>query len=93
MGVGKYSPSCPNANKGFAFFDRNAKGDIPPARAADEPYDPELHFADYDPEGFDSYGYSAYDADGDFRGHGAGIDRLGHTEDEYAADHDLFENP
>jgi hypothetical protein len=42
--------------------------------------------SDYDNEGFDSYGYSAFDVDGNFVGHGKGIDRYGYTELDYLTD-------
>ena len=93
MSRGKYSPNCPYANKGFEFFDRNALGEIPPAydHVAGE-YEERLHFADYDPDGYDSYGYSAFDSDGDFVGMGSGIDRNGYTEMDYLCmDDDEFE--
>lgn len=97
MAVGKYSPDCPNADKPWEFYDRNARGEIPKPKAEGEPYDEESDFANYDPGGFDSYGYSAYDRDGDFVGMNRGIDRLGHTEDEYASDYaqggDLWDEP
>ena len=34
-------------------------------------------------QGFDSYGYSAFNEVGEFVGHGAGVDRLGYTENDY----------
>ena len=37
----------------------------------------------YDSEGFDFYGYSAFDAAGVFKDHGRGVDRLGYTPDDY----------
>jgi len=39
--------------------------------------------ADYDSEGYDSYGYSGVDQDGNYVGCGNGIDRLGYTEMDY----------
>ena len=45
----------------------------------------------YDEEGFDSYGYSDFLADGTYVGYGQGIDRNGITEDEYLVmDDDTF---
>lgn len=82
MSRGKYSPCLPTHNKGFEYFDRNAKGEIPGEFVAGQMIE-EIHFANYDPEGFDMYGYSAYLKDGTFIGMGRGIDRLGNTEDEY----------
>ena len=40
-------------------------------------------FANYDAEGYDSYGYSCWSADGTYAGIGDGIDRNGITEFEY----------
>ncbi len=94
MSQGKYSPRTPNANKGWDFFNRNCYGQIPPdyTVGVDE-YDEKLHFADYDDEGFDRYGYSAFDADRNYVGVGNGIDRLGYTEFDYITmDPDDFDN-
>jgi hypothetical protein len=84
MSKGKYSPRCPNADKEWEFYDRNCYGDVPPPYdPATDTYDEKIHFATYDPEGYDSYGYSAFDRDRNFVGCGQGIDRLGYTEMEY----------
>ena len=61
-------------------FIYNAKGQIPNPMFE---YTTETHFADYDRDGFDSYGYSAYDKDGKYVGICAGVDRLGNTENDY----------
>ena len=83
MSQGKYSPRCPHANKGYDFK-YNAKREIPPSYTPGvDTHDEEIHFANYDEEGFDSYGYSAYYADGTYAGIGSGIDRLGYTESDY----------
>jgi hypothetical protein len=88
MGVGKYSPNLPNLDEPFEFFRYNAKGEIPPEyNPGVDTYDEEIHFGDCDPDGFDRYGYSAYDADGKFVGSGRGIDRDGTTEDDYVQEH------
>jgi len=84
MSRGKYSPFLPNKHKDYAFFDRNAKGEIPPEYNGElSVYNPELHFTDCDPDGFNPYGYSAYDRDGKYVGIGNGIDRLGYSENDY----------
>ncbi len=84
MGKGKYSPNLPTADKDWDYFDRNCYGQIPPAYDYNAgEYDEKLHFASYDPEGYDSYGYSAFDADGNYVGIGNGVDRNGYTEFEY----------
>jgi hypothetical protein len=84
MSQGKYSPRCPYANiKGYEYK-YNARKEIPqdvPADSAD--YNQENDFADYDEDGFDRYGYSAYNRDGDFVGFGGGVDRLGYSEMDY----------
>ncbi len=83
MGQGKYSPRCPNANKNYEYK-FNCFGEMPPDYdPASDVYDEQLHFADYDDEGFDRYGYSAFNANGEFVGHGKGIDRLGYREMDY----------
>ena len=84
MSKGKYSPTVYRMDTSNTQYIYNAKGEIPPAYTNDE-YQSELHFADYDAEGFDSYGYSGYDADGVFVGYGSGVDRNGITEDQYSA--------
>jgi hypothetical protein len=91
MSTGKYSPLCPNTHEDYTFFKFNCYGEVP------ESWNQEVHdsgveynsvtmFDDYDDEGFDSYGYSAFDADGNFVGHGSGIDRYGYTEMDYLTD-------
>ena len=84
MPKGKYSPTVYRMNFAHTSFDYNAKGEIPPSTWGDGEYDEEIHFADYDECGFDSYGYSAYDANGRYVGIGMGVDRNGITEQEYS---------
>lgn len=82
MSRGKYSPTVYGSKfEGPYMF--NAKGEVPPATWADGEYDVETHFGNYDKDGYDSYGYSAYDADGKYVGIGDGVDRAGYTEMEY----------
>lgn len=45
----------------------------------------------YDEEGYDYYGYSAFDRDGQFVSHGSGVDREGWTEFQYLTLEDLSE--
>lgn len=93
MSRGKYSPFLPTANKPMEYFKYNCYGDLPPERKDGEDYDSKLHFADYDENGYDMYGYSAFDINGEFVGHGRGIDRDGTTEDEYMdMDDDEWDN-
>ena len=53
-----------------------------------ETFDARLYFANYDENGYDSYGYSAFDADGNYVGAGDGVDRWGYTEWDYLATSD-----
>lgn len=84
MSKGKYSPALTREMiiaRNENTFIHNCRGEVAPLEYAD--YDDLLHFADYDSEGYDSYGYSAWLKDGGFAGHGNGIDRWGYTEMEY----------
>ncbi len=83
MAKGKYNPTMYTRDMCVEYI-YNAKGEITPATWADSECSEEIHFGDYDSEGFDSYGYSAYDADGKFVGLGRGVDRNGITEDQYS---------
>jgi len=87
MSRGKYSPNLPKG-KEYAF---NCYGQIPaPYNGNREEWDEKTMFADYDNEGFDRYGYSSFDSDGNYC-FGAGIDRNGYTEYEYMTmDDDMF---
>ena len=83
MGKGKYSPSV--YGKDFGPYEFNCFGDQP-APWPGEPgtvYDEKTMFANYDKQGFDSYGYSAFNEDGQYVGVGRGVDRNGYTENEY----------
>jgi hypothetical protein len=87
MSQGKYSPTA-YYDKTVREFIYNAKGEVPApwnteVAASGVKYDEETMFGDYDSEGFDGYGYSAYDEDGTFVGLGQGVDRIGYTEHEY----------
>jgi hypothetical protein len=46
-------------------------------------------FGGFDGEGYDSYGYSSFDSDGNYVGIGNGIDRAGCDEDDYLSLQDL----
>ena len=83
MSRGKYSPNLP-AGKTFIF---NCYGQVPAAWSKDiaesgVAYDEKTMFDNYDDEGFDSYGYSAFDRDGNYT-FGNGVDRNGYTEFDY----------
>ena len=84
MSTGKYSPLCPYTNLNYEYK-FNSYGEIP-AEFDSSAYDPKTMFDNYDEEGFDSYGYSSFDADGNYVGHGNGIDRYGYTEMDYLTD-------
>lgn len=56
---------------------------------AGEAFDDKTMFGNYDEEGFDHYGYSSFDEDGTFVGHGDGVDRAGYTEYDYLTLQDL----
>lgn len=85
MSQGKYSPRVPHAGQDYDYrFDCRGQEPVPYDHLKDV-YDPEIHFGDYDDEGFDRYGYSAFDSDGQYVGLAGGVDRLGHTEWDYLA--------
>ena len=86
MGTGKYSPLCPHAHEsGWEAYKFNCYGELPAAWSM-RSYDEKTMYDSYDDEGFDSYGYSAFDADGNYVGGGSGIDRYGYTEMDYLTD-------
>jgi hypothetical protein len=81
MSRGKYSPNLPLKQESDFCF--NAKGQIPEEYIRRPDYNEETMADNYDDEGFDRYGYSAYDKGGNYAGIGRGIDRNGYTEFEY----------
>lgn len=90
MSKGKYSPAMTREqiNRPDSDYIYNADGQIPPEwtlelEAKGVEYDQRLHFANYDKDGYDTYGYSAFDANGNYVGEQRGVDRWGYTEDEY----------
>lgn len=92
MSTGKYSPLCPHAHEsGWDAYRFNCYGETPApwnkelADAGVE-YDEKTMYDNYDDEGFDSYGYSSFDADGNYVGVGNGVDRYGYTEMDYLVD-------
>ena len=86
MSRGKYSPCLPkNDDRDFTFncykqFPTVWNSDVEKAGVV---YDEKTMFGNYDSEGFDCYGYSAFNADGSYAGIGSGVDRLGNTEYDY----------
>lgn len=86
MSKGKYSPYLTRkmiADHTSETFIYNAHGAVAPDYDKSEPYCEKKHLGHYDREGFDSYGYSAWLADGSYAGIGEGIDRGGYTEMDY----------
>jgi hypothetical protein len=88
MSTGKYSPNLPNRDKGFEFFRFNCYGQEPAEwslelKETGIEYDEKTMFGDYDSEGYDRYGYSCFDLDGNYIGLGQGVDRNGNTEMDY----------
>lgn len=92
MSRGKYSPWCYNNRQKDTEYIYNCYGEVPAIWDKDN-YDEKLMFENYDSEGFDSYGYSAFDEDGKYVGIGSGIDRYGYTENDYLSmSDDKFED-
>jgi hypothetical protein len=86
MSRGKYSPSLPNRNEDCFTFNCYKQDPAPwtlELKQAGSTYDEKTMFGNYDDEGFDRYGYSAFYSDGSYAGLGSGIDRLGNTESDY----------
>lgn len=91
MSRGKYSPCLPILDEeGFTF---NCYGDLPAPWVGGDGYNEKTMFPNYNSQGYDRYGYSAFDANGEYVGVGRGVDRLGYTELEYMSMSDeLWEN-
>lgn len=88
MSKGKYSPTVYYREQKDETFDKNCYGQTPAEwsqEVADRgvQFDEKTMFGNYDSEGFDSYGYSAFDTEGNYVGIGSGIDRNGYTEMDY----------
>lgn len=84
MSKGKYSPTVCYKKQSEVLFDCNCFGK-PPEQWDKENYNEQTMFGYYDSEGFDSYGYSAFDREGKYVGIGQGIDRNGFSENDYLA--------
>lgn len=86
MSQGKYSPNYPQPSD-FDGFEFNCFGNVPAKWDMDvakyTEFDEKTMFVGYDSEGFDRYGYSAFDADGNYD-FGSGVDRNGMTESQYS---------
>jgi hypothetical protein len=88
MSKGKYSPTMYKLDTSKTVYDKNCFGKKATKWSKDlaekgVQFDEKTMFENYDSEGFDSYGYSAFSSDGEYLGIGSGVDRLGHTEFEY----------
>ena len=79
MARGKYSL----AYKKGKVYKYTCEGKLPEPREEGEEYDFIKHNNTFDDEGYDRYGYSCYDDNGNFIGEGEGIDRAGNTEEDY----------
>lgn len=91
MSRGKYSPWC-YGNKSPSEHIYNAYGEVPVEWNKDS-YDHTTMYDGYDSEGFDCYGYSGFDIDGNAVDVGQGIDRYGYTENDYLSmSDDKFES-
>lgn len=87
MSYGKYSPVLIHRPDDYEYK-YNCYGKIPDPWTkemidAGMEFDSKTMFGDYDEEGFDRYGYSAFDREGNFVGHGSGVDKDGYTEHDY----------
>ena len=86
MSRGKYSPILPQGKQ----YIHNCYGQTPAPWSKEIAesgihYDELTMFDDYDDEGYDRYGYSCFDANGEYAGTGGGVDRAGYTENDYLA--------
>lgn len=73
MSRGKYSPS-------LQFLkDRDRECEY---NAYDE-FGEIIHYGGHDSDGYDYYGYSSFDYNGNYVGKGHGVDRWGYTEMDY----------
>lgn len=82
MSRGKYSPWCYGSDQSSIDYAFNCYGEVP-VDWNKEDYDEKTMCSHYDSDGFDRYGYSAFDIDGNYIGVGQGIDRYGYMENEY----------
>lgn len=93
MSRGKYSPVRKQWPDGYEYK-YNCYGQEPAQWNkkmfdAGVPYDEKTMMDCYDEEGYDRYGYSAFDIDGNYIGFGDGIDRDGYTESDYLTLQDI----
>lgn len=90
MSRGKYSLEYKHWPEGYEHK-YNSKGELPEEWKPSPDYCAETMFDSCDEEGYDRYGYSSYDAEGNFVGVGDGIDRAGWTEMDYLTLKDIPE--
>mgnify|MGYP000101808526 CR=1 FL=1 len=85
MSRGKYSPFLPkHTGEDNEIYKFNAFKEIPAIGPFKEgEYNEAVHFANYDSNGYDYYGYSALNRDGEYVGIGMGVDSAGYTESDY----------
>lgn len=83
MSQGKYSPALIVKPCDFNCYGKPPAPWTKEIQESGVEYDEKTMFANYDEDGFDRYGYSAFDSDGKYVGIGNGIDRRGYTEFEY----------
>ena len=96
MSRGKYSLAYKHWPDGYEFK-YTVDGRLPEPWtkemiAAGATFDPRIHMDGCDEEGYDRYGYSAFDADGNYVGDGDGVDRAGWTEMDYLTLRDISED-
>ena len=92
MARGKYSERAYKHWPENYKYKYNCYGEIPEewhGPDSGKEYNEKTMFGDYDEEGYDSYGYSAFDIYGNYVGDGRGVDRAGWTEDDYLCERDL----
>lgn len=91
MSRGKYSLAYKHWPDGYEYK-YNSKGEIPEEWESPPNYNEETMFGGCDEEGYDRYGYSSYDKDGNFVGVGNGVDRAGWSEMDYLTLQDIPEH-
>lgn len=95
MSRGKYSLACPSRPM-YYEYKYNCYGELPEPWTEEDikagrEYNDKTMFDSYDENGYDRYGYSAFDLEGNFVGHGQGVDPEGWTEMDYLTLQDIPE--
>lgn len=91
MSRGKYSVLAYKRWPAEYEYKYNCYGEEPEQWKPAPYYNSLTMFDNYDEDGYDKYGYSAFDLEGNFTGHGDGIDRAGYTEMDYLTLQDIPE--